>query len=73
MSKAPVTLDEIFKAIIVISTPVLPKASDRALANRVDSKVEFASGNGVAKLRPCWCVRLTMDIEEKARTGDGQS
>ena len=73
MAKTPVTLDEIFKAIIVISTPVLAKTSDRALANRVDSKVEFVSGNGVAKLRPCRRMCLAMDIEEKARTRDGQS
>ena len=73
MAKTPVTLDEIFEAIIVISTPVLAKASDRAPVNGVHSKVEFSSGNDVAKLRSCRCVCLAMDIEEKAWTGDGQS
>lgn len=73
MAKASVTLDEISETNIVISTPELAKTSDRALANGVVSTVECAAENGVAKLGPCRCMCLAMDIEEEARTGDGRS
>lgn len=73
MAETSVALDEIFEASIVTSTPVLAKASDRTLRYGVDSTVKFTAGNDVAKLRSRWGVRLTVDIEEEAATGDGRS
>lgn len=62
MTETPVATDEIFKTIIVISTPMSTKTSDRRYIFTVAFTVKVLAVNKIAQLRSLFLICAAVDV-----------